>query len=278
MAAISDPDRRLRLNAWWLLLRKFVENVWRMLREPDIRPILWFVFLIICLIIPLALYWQFWNDLDATTYFYTFSTISQTLAGAFGFLVAVALYRIGSMEGEMGAALAEVIPYAATADNQGFLQMKNRSRDWDDIEKYIDQKQIDAHPSDEVKSVVSTNWNYFKMGKETLSNLKIELVGTLRLTSIVIACCLVLMPVCQLLTTDQGKTFRGPFVAMVLLIVVIILACRCLWRYWDIAKHLTDRKPRHFYMSVASGMFITGSAGSVLRRSGDASPQSDETC
>ncbi len=31
---------------------------------------------------------------DITVYFYTYSTIAQTLAGAFGFLVAVILYLI----------------------------------------------------------------------------------------------------------------------------------------------------------------------------------------
>lgn len=34
------------------------------------------------------------NALTNNAYFYTYSTIAQTLAGAFGFLVAVVLYRL----------------------------------------------------------------------------------------------------------------------------------------------------------------------------------------
>jgi hypothetical protein len=250
MAAISNAEWRLRVIAVMAKVRKLVDRVWQVTGDPAHWPMVAFIALGICLLGVLGCYWHFWNDLDATTYFYTFSTISQTLAGAFGFLVAVALYRLQSIEQEMERALAEVYPYAAIGDHQAFMAMKNRSHDWDDIEQYIDQKAIDAYLGDHMKSILSTNWNYFKLGKESLSTLTTELVATLRLTSVVISGCLGLMPTSQLLTTAQGRSHNGAFIAMLAMLVVISLACRCLWRYWDIAKHLTDRKPRHHYASV----------------------------
>jgi hypothetical protein len=192
--------------------------------------------------------WQFWHAIDINTYYYSFSTISQTRAGAFAFLVAVALFRMQSIENEMERAFGEVIRYAGTADNQSLLQMINRLHDWHDVDKYISEAAIDAHPQDEIKSVISTNWNSFKLGRENIVELKSELVGTLRLTSVVIGWCLAAIPLCQLLRTSPVR--GGPFAAMIFLLGTIVLAFWCLWRYYRIAKHLTDRKPRHIYASA----------------------------
>jgi hypothetical protein len=60
--------------------------------------------------------------------FYTFSTVCQTLAGAFGFLVAVALYRLKEIpdqlksllhEAEVGRGLGTNVVGAATLSNTG---------------------------------------------------------------------------------------------------------------------------------------------------------------
>jgi hypothetical protein len=113
MAESSSPSWRLRLTTWRQKCQKFVERAWQKLCSSDTHFTLGFVGLASCLIVPLSFLWRFWDDLNDTTYFYTFSTISQTLAGAFGFLVAVALHRIASIEGEMEKALNDVYPYAA---------------------------------------------------------------------------------------------------------------------------------------------------------------------
>ena len=78
------------------------------------------------------------------------------------------------------------------------------------------------------------------------------MVETLRLTSIVIGGCFVLIPISKLLTYGRDGGAQVSFFAMMGLLAVIILACRCLWRYWEITKHLTDTKPRHIYVSAAS--------------------------
>ena len=43
---------------------------------------------------------------------------------------------------------------------------------------------------------------------------------------------------------------------MMCLLVVTVLAYGCLWRYWDIAKHITDRPARQIYMLVSTGVYI----------------------
>ena len=210
-----------------------------------------------------VLRWNFWNDIDINTFYYSLSTISQTLAGAFAFLAAVALFRMQSIEGDIERSFREVIPYAP--DHRPLLEVMNRSHDWHDLDRYVPQEKIDAIPDDGLKGAASTNLNVVKTGLDTLSDLKSELVDTLRLTSIVIGSSLVGIPVCQILkTTKQGQLIRGPFLAMVVLSAILWGACQCLKRYWDIAKHLTDRRPRHIYVSasgsVTSTAVVTGTS------------------
>ncbi len=200
------------------------------------------------LLVMLDLFFRLRERLDITAYYYVFSTISQSLASAFAFLVAVAIYRMQTIENEMETALGEVIQHAAHGKDVNFLMRKNRCRSWEDMDQYIRQEHIDAIVGDEVKSLMSSNWRFFRQGRETLETLESELVRALQLTSIVIGSSIGLIPISQILKANQGYS-SGSFMSMVFLYVVVFLACRCLWFYWDVAKHLTDRKPRDVYGS-----------------------------
>jgi len=232
---------------------------WQSLSKPKKRVVIGLAVACPFVLVATVLRWDLWNDIDINTYYYYLSTISQTLAGAFAFLVAVALFRMQSIEGDMERSFREVIPYAPD-HHRGLLEMMNRSHDWHDLDRYVRQEMIDAIPDDDLKSAVSTNLNTVKMGLDTLSDLKSELVDTLRLTSIVIGFSLVGIPVCQILKTKQGQLIAGPFLAMVFLSAILLPACRCLERYWDIAKHLADTRPRHTYASgsVTSTAVVAG--------------------
>jgi hypothetical protein len=230
--------------------RVALTNNWRSLGKPKQLAVLGLVLACSFVLLATLFRWFFWDDVDINTFYYTLSTISQTLAGAFAFLVAVALFRMQSIESDMERALAEVIPYAVDSDHARLLHMKNRSHDWQDVDRYVRQETIDALPSDELKSAVSTNWNAVKMGRDTLSGLKMELVETLRLTSIVIGSSVVGIPLCQLLKTSRSQLIQGPYISTVILAMILLLSCLCLWSYWHIAKHLADRRPRHIYVSV----------------------------
>lgn len=199
--------------------------------------------------------------LDINAYYYTVSTISQSLASAFAFLVAVALYRMQTIENEIETALDEVIQHAKHKRDVTFLLRKNRCRSWENMDRDICQEHIDAIVGDDVKSLMSSNWKFFGQGRKTLEALKSELVRALKLTSIVIGSSIGLIPLSQILKANQGSS-SGSFTSMFLLYVVVFLACRCLWFYWDIAKHLTDRKPRDIYVSVG-GIGIGGGLGTV---------------
>ena len=156
------------------------------------------------MLVATVLRWDFWNDNDIciNTYYYSLSTISQTLAGAFAFLAAVAIFRMQCIEGDMERSFCEVISAVhLDSHHRDFLKVMNRSHDWHDLDHYVTQEMINAIPDDDLKGTISTNLNVVKTGLDTLSELKSELVDTLRLTSIVIGSSLVGIPVCQILKT-----------------------------------------------------------------------------
>lgn len=237
---------------------------WQSLSKPKKRVVIGLAVACPFVLVATVLRWDLWNDININTYYYSLSTISQTLAGAFAFLAAVALFRMQSIEGDMERSFREVIQRAVPDHHhRELLEVMNRSHDWHDLDRYVQQEMINAISGDDLKSAVSTNFNAVKMGLNTLSDLKSELVDTLRLTSIVIGSSLLGIPVCQILKTEQGQLIRGPFLAMVVLSAILWFACRCLERYWDIAKHLADRRLRHTYASASATVLSTAVANGI---------------
>ena len=202
--------------------------------------------------------------LDINVYYYTFSTISQSLASAFAFLVAVALYRMQTIENELETALGEVIQHAVHGKDVHFLMRKNRCRSWEDMDQYIRQEHIDAIPGDDVKSLMSSNWKFFWQGRKTLEALKSELVRALQLTSVVIGSSIALIPISQILKSNRGGSHLGSLMTLFILYVLVFLACQCLWFYWDIARHLTDRKPRDIYLTAETGVYFVSGTEATL--------------
>ena len=204
-------------------------------------------------IVLLFLFGLFLNALgtmEINTYYYSYSTIAQSLASAFAFLVAVALYRMESLERDVENALNEVLDQCTPAGQGEFLRRKNKCHDWEDIETYVTDTKIELISDNELKGFISTNWRYFKEGKQKLRDLKTKLVQTLLLTSVVIGSSIALIPLSRLLGPDQSTLNVGATIALVLLVVIIFYTCRCLRNYWDIAKRLTERKPRNIYATL----------------------------
>lgn len=117
------------------------------------------------LLVILDLFFRLRERLDINSYYYTFSTIAQSLASAFAFLVAVALYRMQTIENEIETAVDEVIQHAKHQGDVNFLLRKNRCRSWDDMDRYIRQEHIDAVEGDDIKSLMSSNWRFFRQGR-----------------------------------------------------------------------------------------------------------------
>lgn len=127
-----------------------------------------------------------------TACYYLFSTISQTLAGAFGFLVAVVLYQIQAITGSLGHKLNLVTQHRTFEDPRAF-NVAQDGGDWDGIAKCLARSSLpanwdattrhahEAHKVDTIRLI------------EKLSYIKRSLRLSLRFTGITIGLCLMLL-------------------------------------------------------------------------------------
>ena len=70
---------------------------------------------------------------------------------------------------------------------------------------------------DAVSSHTWTSWKSFQLGKEALEALRLELVGTLRLTSLVIAFCVFSIPLSKLLNREPPCSWFWPVLSLLIL-------------------------------------------------------------
>ena len=136
--------------------------------------------------------------------YYTLSTISQTLAGAFGLLLAVVLYRIQAiadgLPGKAGA-IEEIHPLAG--QRAPFLELRRRA-DWAGYIDLVDRK-LDTITGVEDREKAVALLLEIKADVGTVGAIKQSLEWSLRWTAGTIIACLVLLP----LTPLSSPAWRG---------------------------------------------------------------------
>lgn len=130
---------------------------------------------------------------DISVYFYTYSTIAQTLAGAFGFLVAVVLYLIQGINVHIGNCAATLVANSP-ADRNRLRQLQSGGK-WDEM--------ISLHAAAGQQNVaLSSDTNrhtdelFQEMRKQVvrLANIRRELSRSMFMTGIVILASIIGMP------------------------------------------------------------------------------------
>jgi hypothetical protein len=134
-----------------------------------------------------------------TACYYTLSTISQTLAGAFGFLLAVVLYRIqaigNGLPGKTGAFEVEEIPPLA-GQRPPFLELR-RKGDW---AGYLDlaTRKLDAITGVEDREKAVALLLEIRADVDKVGAIKRSLEWSLRWTAGTVIACLILLPLTPL--------------------------------------------------------------------------------
>ena len=144
--------------------------------------------------------------------YYTLSTISQTLAGAFGFLLAVVLYRIQALrDGLPGktSAFDEIAPLSG--QRQPFHELR-RKGDW---AGYI---VLATRKLDEIKGVEDREKAVallleIRADVDTAGTIKQSLEWSLRWTSGTVIACLILLPLTPLFEPGLAWVLMGATVA-----------------------------------------------------------------
>src|SRR5579872_2471919 len=157
-------------------------------------------------------------------YFYTYSTIAQTLAGAFGFLVAVVLYLIQGINAHIGNCAAALVTNSP-ADRNRLRQLQSGSR-WDEMIR-LHAEAGQQNPALTAETNRFTDDQFQEMRREVvrLSNVRRELGRSMYMTGGVILASIVFMPLTAFFFAPSDP------VAASLLTVTIIFAMFCIRGY-----------------------------------------------
>ena len=142
--------------------------------------------------------------MDLSNWYYTYSTISQTLAALYGFLLAAYTFRVTSSDAAQTARLAA---YEEAA--------RQNPPDYTTLARTAFRQGVDV---DQIQGLARSMRISFKWT-----------IGT-------IAACLVLMPL-----TVQGLIFGKPIIAWPCLVLVVASALKCLATYYPVMMVVISR-------------------------------------
>ncbi|MCY2968724.1 MAG: hypothetical protein NT069_34715 [Planctomycetota bacterium] len=162
---------------------------------------------------------------DHSVYFYTYSTIAQTLAGAFGFLVAAVVFRIQAISARV-AELAEQVIQHSPADPQRLRQIRVDGNWAELISLHAGNNQFNARLSKEQNELMDLQFQQIRHGVLLLERIREALFASLYSTGPVILFSIAAMPI-----TSFWLDPRSP-VAVLCLTLAILSAAFCLWSYF----------------------------------------------
>jgi len=163
-------------------------------------------------------------EVDATVYFYTYSTIAQTLAGAFGFLVAVVLYLIQGINSHISDCAGALVANSP-ADRNRLRQLHSGGR-WDEmIRLHAEAGQQNPALTGETNRYTDEQFQEMRREVLRLSGVRRELSRSMYMTGIVILASIAGMPLTAFFFSPTAPT------AVALLTITIIASMFCIRGY-----------------------------------------------
>jgi hypothetical protein len=187
-------------------------------------------------------------ELDHGVYFYTYSTIAQTLAGAFGFLVAVVLYLLQGIQTHISNCAAALV--ANSPADRGRLRQLQSGGKWDEMIR-LHAEAGQQNPALTAEANRFTDEQFQEMRREVarLTVIRRELGRAMFMTGFVILASIASMPLTAFFFAPRSPT------AVTLLTVTIIAAMFCIRAYLrlmvnvfaapgaDVERELPVKKP-----------------------------------
>jgi hypothetical protein len=170
-----------------------------------------------------------WMD---TACYYTFSTICQTLAGAFGFLVAVVLYRLNQIPGQILVILPGAKAGRGLENNSVFNRAVNEGN-WLKVADILEKTDLLPSISTSDREVWNRDRANFIRVAKLLDSLVIDLRKALFLTSTTIAFSLCFLAITPLLVYWK-------VVAVIVIALDVSAAIACLYLFYRLAKDAVE--------------------------------------
>jgi len=167
------------------------------------------------------------HDVDISVYFYTYSTISQTLAGAFGFLVAVVLFLMQGIEAHIGNCAAALVANSP-ADRNKLRQLQSSSK-WDElILLHADAGQHNPALSGDANRLTDDQFQEMRRELGRLRAIRRDLGRSMYSTGIVIMSAIIFMPLTAFFFVPTSP------IAVTLLTATIVAAMFCIQGYFKL--------------------------------------------
>jgi hypothetical protein len=169
-------------------------------------------------------------DIDHSVYFYTYSTIAQTLAGAFGFLVAAVVFRLQAISSRVDLFAEQVLKGSPTEPSK--LREIHVTGDWIRlISLHAGDNQLNPRLSREQNELMDLQFQQLRHGVLLLSRLKAALFTSLYITGPVILFAIAAMPISYFCLDPENP------LALAMLTACILAAAYCLWNYFRLMLH-----------------------------------------
>jgi hypothetical protein len=169
-------------------------------------------------------------DMDHSVYFYTYSTIAQTLAGAFGFLVAAVVFRLQAISSRVDL-FAEQVLKGSPSDSSKLREIQVTG-DWNRlISLHAGENQFNPCLTREQNELLDLQFQQLRHGVLLLSRLKAALFSSLFLTGPVILFAIAAMPITHFFLDPDNA------LALAMLTACILGAAYCLWNYFRLMLH-----------------------------------------
>lgn len=164
-------------------------------------------------------------EIDHSVYFYTYSTIAQTLAGAFGFLVAAVVFRIQAISSRVSDFASQVMD-RSPADPQRLRQIRVEGNWSELISLHAGHNQINPRLSKEENELMDLQFQQIRHGVRLLDRIHAALNASMYSTGPVILVAIAAMPITHFWLEPHSP------LAVLTLTLTILAAAFCLWSYF----------------------------------------------
>ena len=156
------------------------------------------------------------HPIDPSVYYYGYSTIAQALAGAFGFLAAIVLYRLQALNGQMENHAARIIGDPATFVIEPFRTLFAYQR-WNLFVEHVkkDQDSANRHPT-------FKNLNFLDLGAMDHANNQIITIRRWFIISMILTVATISLCLIALILMAWGQSLS--FLIYMLIMSLVSLA------------------------------------------------------
>lgn len=167
------------------------------------------------------------SEIDSGVYLATYSTLASTLAGAFGFLVAVVLYVMQGINLHISNCAAALVANSPADRNR--LQQLQSSGKWDEmIRLHAEAGQTNPARPSEVNLATDQQFQEMRRAVARLVTVRHELGQAMYMTGFVILASIINMPLTVFALTPVSP------VAVTMLTLTIVCAMFCIRGYFKL--------------------------------------------